>query len=366
MNNLLNNPIALWLALLWAPNISWPLIENLFTAGYTLTDLFNKKLFEAQLTLPGKLISYLKQPNWEGVEQHLRWADENASHHIITIDDPRYPQLLKQIHTPPLILFIKGDPLVLNTDQIAMVGSRKPTPCGKENAFEIARELTEHGITITSGLAYGIDIQAHLGALATPGKTLAVLGCGLDTIYPRKHHLIADKISEHGAIVSEFTLNSPPLPAHFPQRNRIVTGMSLGTVVVEATLKSGSLISARFACEQNREVFAIPGSIHSNQSEGCHYLLKNGATLLSCVDDIFAEIPSLNHAPPGTQLTKSCEIALEQQDANLLECIGFETTPMDAILVRSQLSITQIAPKLLNLELLGLISTVAGGYTRVV
>lgn len=325
-----------WLALHFTPGMSW------------------QRLQEGQ---SGK-------PDGPEVERHLKWA-EKSGNEIITIADPRYPALLKEIYDPPLVLFVSGRADVLAATQLAIVGSRKPTPSGRETAYDFAKTLSQLDLVITSGLAHGIDAASHRGALANNGRTIAVLGTGLDIIYPRAHQELAEQITENGAIVSEFALGTPPLRAHFPQRNRIVTGMSAGTLVVEAALKSGSLISARFAMEQNREVFAIPGPIHNPNSAGCHQLIKNGAKLASDIDDILSELNLAILNENNTITKEPSNDGLDEAHHNLIQCIEFETTTMDVILSRIEAEISEILPLLLNLELKGLINSVPGGYARV-
>ncbi len=231
--------------------------------------------------------------NWSAVEQDLRWA-EKPNCHLLTLTDPAYPALLRQTTTLPPVLFVHGNVTLLSTPQIAIVGSRYPSPEGLENARRFAYSFSAEGITVTSGLALGIDGAAHHGALQNTGRTLAVMGHGLDHIYPMRHRALADRILEQGGgLVSEFPLGVKPVAAYFPQRNRIISGLSLGTLVVEAALRSGSLITARFALEQGREVFAIPGSVHSPLTKGCHALIRQGAKLVEVANDVLEELDTL-------------------------------------------------------------------------
>ncbi|MEE8482340.1 MAG: DNA-processing protein DprA, partial [Acidiferrobacterales bacterium] len=211
--------------------------------------------------------------------QDIDWLAEEDSH-LVSVADEAYPDLLREIPDPPALLYIKGDPVALSLPQLAIVGSRNPTPVGLENANAFAGALASTGLVVTSGLALGIDTAAHRGALDGGGNTIAIAGTGVDRIYPARNHTVAHEIAKHGALVSEFPLATPPLRENFPRRNRILSGLSLGTLVVEAALRSGSLITARLAAEQGREVFAIPGSIHSPQSRGCHQLIRQGAKLV--------------------------------------------------------------------------------------
>ncbi|WP_039669637.1 DNA-processing protein DprA [Coxiella burnetii] len=281
------------------------------------------------------------------------------NHHILTLDHPSYPTLLKEIPDPPKKLYIMGDPLILNQPQFAIVGSRNPTVTGCEIAQEMAEKLVQAGFHITSGLALGIDAASHRGALKAGGKTIAVLGSGLTNIYPRRHHRLAEQISQKGALVSEFPLTMPPLPTNFPRRNRIISGLSLGTLVVEATLGSGSLITAKLAAEQNREVFAIPGSIRNPLSQGCHALIKEGAKLVDSIGDIIAE---LSYEATGASAPIQ---ALDKNEHKLLECIGFEVTSIDQLIARSGFSASIVASLLLRIELQGHIKSTPGGVIRV-
>lgn len=319
-----------------------------------------------QLTQLG--LTPLLRPDWQGVERDLAWLDSAPHHHIILWDDPFYPPLLKEMTNPPPILFIKGDPKILSEPQIAIVGSRNPTLMGKETAQEFAAELVKAGLNITSGLALGIDGAAHEGTLAAEGKTIAVMGCGLEQIYPKRHQkLAAEIIDKGGAIISEFPIGTPALPENFPQRNRIVSGLSVGTLVIEATLRSGSLITAKFAAEQGREVFAIPGSIHNPLSKGCHALIKQGAKLVENIEDILTELKILliNVCDNLKSLSTPPNSRLDEEHLKLLKCVPFEPTSMDMIIERSGLSVQKVASMLLTLELQSYIAAVPGGYSRV-
>lgn len=283
------------------------------------------------------------------IQKALDWALK-ANHHILTLTHPHYPTLLKEIPDPPKLLYVVGNPLVLNQRQLAIVGSRNPTPTGREIAYEMAAKLTHTGFHITSGLALGIDAASHCGALSAGGSTIAVLGSGLSNIYPYRHRSLAEQIAQNGVVLSEFPLTMKPLPHHFPQRNRIISGLSLGTLVVEATLNSGSLITARLAAEQNREVFAIPGSIRNPLSSGCHALIKEGAKLVESMGDIIAELGN------GT---------LDADEQKLLACIGFEATSIDQLVKRSGFEVSTVASLLLSIELQGYIKPMPNGVIRV-
>lgn len=301
------------------------------------------------------------------IDADLRWL-EVADHHLISIVDPDYPLLLKQIPDPPLALFVIGDKDLLSKPQIAMVGSRSPSAAGREIAASFAETLAIAGLVITSGLALGIDAASHSGALKAPGKTIAVCGTGVDRIYPTSHRQLAQAIRQQGALVSALPLGAPPTAHHFPERNRIISGLSLGVIVVEAALQSGSLITARLAADQGREVFAIPGSIHNPLSRGCHYLIKNGAKLVENADDILEELGPLASLLPTSKRLIHDEIKAENQGDTLTEtvrlAIDFTSTPVDLIIARTQLSSEIVSAQLLLLELAGQIKHDALGYYR--
>jgi DNA processing protein len=260
---------------------------------------------------------------------------------------------------------------VLSLPQLAVVGSRNPTSLGRDTAQQFARHLASAGLAITSGLALGIDAAGHRGALQAHGRTVAVLGCGLDEVYPRENAALAREIAEHGALVSELPAGTPPLKQHFPRRNRIIAGLSVGTLVVEAALHSGSLITARLAAEQGREVFAIPGSIHSPQSRGCHRLIRQGAKLVETADDIFAELGALLdglRAAAPAQAPEAQRLSAPELDKDyeiLLDALGFAPAGVDALVARTGFPADAVASMLLILELDGRVAQQPGGlYCR--
>ncbi len=291
----------------------------------------------------------------------IEWLAEEGSY-LLPITDEDYPALLREIPDPPALLYIRGDPAVLSLPQLAMVGSRNPTPGGMDNARAFASALAPTGLLVTSGMALGIDTAAHTGALEGGGSTVAVAGTGVDRIYPARNHALAHRIVEQGALVSEFPLATPPLRENFPQRNRIIAGLSLGTLVVEAALRSGSLITARLASEQGREVFAIPGSIHSPQSKGCHQLIRQGAKLVETATDIMEELGSL-----VTALRQLSEPATRREniaDFELLEYLGFDPIDVNTLVERSGLTAEAISSMLLEMELAGHIQVCTGGKVQ--
>ena len=238
-------------------------------------------------------IANIQRPDWRSIDKVLAWQAGHPARRIISYFCDTYPPLLKEIASPPLLLFCEGDTELLSTPQLAIVGCRNPSISGRETARQLACELASCGLTITSGLACGIDGQAHVGALQANGATVGVLGSGLNRIYPRQHRQLALELRDKGLVVSEFWPDTPPVAHNFPRRNRIVSGLSLGVLVVEAARRSGSLITARLAAEQGREVFAIPGSINNRLSQGCHYLIQQGAKLIETTADILDELPPL-------------------------------------------------------------------------
>ena len=287
---------------------------------------------------------------------------------IMLCTDPDYPPLLRQISGPPAVLYVLGSIAALASAQLAMVGSRSPTPGGRATARAFAAWFARAGLTVTSGLALGIDAASHEGALAGGGLTVAVCGTGLDRVYPDEHAALAARIAQSGALVSEFPPRTPPLRAHFPRRNRIISGLSLGTLVVEAARKSGSLITARLAAESGREVFAIPGSIHSPVSRGCHQLIKQGAKLVEEAADVLSElrITISKQQLTGTSLEREQPAELDKEYEMLLDALGFEPTTIDVLVARTHLPGESVASMLLILELEGRVAALPGGrYGRI-
>jgi DNA processing protein len=292
------------------------------------------------------------------------WQQQQIS--LLPITSPDYPELLRSIHTPPHLLFVRGPISSLSMPQLAIVGSRNYTASGGENARTFARELASSGFTITSGLALGIDSMAHLGAVET-GKTIAVLGAGVETIYPRSNQQLADKIlATEGTLISEFAPGTPPRPAHFPQRNRIISGLSMGVLVVEAALKSGSLITARIALEQGREVFAIPSSIHNPMAKGCHQLIRNGASLVENINDIIEQLQGMvAFKREELEQYPKTESAEKAPQAELLEKMGFDPIDFDELIARGSAECSQLLQQLTELELSGYIEQRGSHYIRI-
>ena len=293
-----------------------------------------------------------------------KWL-EKSENRIIESDSEDYPELLRGIPGPPTLLYIVGNAEALHMPALSIVGSRNPSRGGKETAYEFAKYLGRSGFCIVSGLAQGIDSSAHEGALAGGAMTVAFLGHGIDRVYPSANRDLAHRISQNGALVSEYPLGSPPRREHFPQRNRLISGLSLGTLVVEAARRSGSLITARLAGEQGREVFAIPGSIHNPLSRGCHQLIKQGAKLVESADDIVSELGSLaGHLMQNDTNQEKQESKNIEHDADyevLLESLSYDPTSADELAENSGLTIDQVSSMLLILELEEKIEALTGG-----
>lgn len=310
--------------------------------------------------------------NWAAcplIEQTSQWLDLAPDHHFLTINSSDYPSQLKHISDPPVILFVKGDLELLRFPQLAVIGSRKATSQGLDHAYRFSRELANQCLIPTSGLALGIDAKAHQGGLDARGLTIAVLGTGIDQIYPRTNQHIAETIIEKGgALVSEYLLGTAPISYNFPRRNRIISGLSLGCLVIEASLKSGSLITARLALEQGREVFALPGSIHNPTSRGCHQLIREGALLVDDVSQIYEAIggqmafPELNE---GELSTAEAKIDLTEGERALFGVIGFESWSFDQLIDKTSLMAPELSQILLELELKGILAVDAGAYQRI-
>jgi len=317
--------------------------------------------------LPQAARTFLSSPDETAIDSDVAWL-EGSGARILLYTDPEYPPLLRESTSAPAVLYVLGSVSALRSPQLAMVGSRSPTPAGRATAREFAAWFARAGLTVTSGLAFGIDSASHEGALAGGGLTVAVLGSGLDRIYPAEHAALAARIVQSGAVVSEFPPRTAPLRPNFPRRDRIISGLSLGTLVVEAARQSGSLITARLAAESGREVFAIPGSIHSPVSRGCHQLIKSGAKLVEEAADVLAE---LNILVPKEQLTTppgDTEEAgeLDKEYEMLLDALGFEGATIDTLVARTGLRSESVASMLLILELGDRVAALPGGrYARI-
>lgn len=290
----------------------------------------------------------------EAVDRTLAWL-EQPGHHLLTLADTAYPPALLEIADPPTVLYVRGNPRLLHRRGVGVVGSRNATPAGVQNAEIFAKALAAQGQCIVSGLALGIDAAAHRGALAAGGDTVAVIGTGADRLYPARNKALALEIIEHGAIVSEFPLGMQALAHNFPRRNRIISGLARGVLVVEAAPESGSLITARLAAEQGREVFAIPGSIHSPVARGCHKLIKQGAKLVETAADILEEL-----GDDPLPVSAPVVAGEEMPESPLLTAIGHDPCGLDDLVERTGQSAADLLPELLDLELAGLIATLPG------
>jgi DNA processing protein len=361
--------LAHYLALLRVPHLGSYGIQLLMQHFPDVSAVFAASTRELQsLGLHAGAVQGLRDPDWRGAEDDVEWlCDSEAC--LILQGDHRYPPLLKEIPDPPPMLFVRGNMEVLSSLQIAIVGSRNPSPSGRRTARRFAADLGDFGVTVTSGLALGIDSQAHAGALEAGAATVAVLGCGLKTVYPRSNRALADSICENGVLVTEFPPAMQPLATNFPRRNRLISGLSVGVLVVEAALKSGSLITARLATEQGREVFAVPGAIHNPVARGCHLLIREGAKLTESLEDIIDEIPALAAARKAAHKVASVphhgEGGVDGAAKVLLDNIGDEPVTIDTLFNLTTLPVDEISANLLDLELLGLIESLPGGaYVR--
>lgn len=377
-----NNNLRQWLALnqlyTYHPAAIYHLVQQTIEQNIDVFSLSSSELVNQGF--PEKIVTQLQKIDWSIVDDELDWAAQK-NHRVITVQDVSYPALLREIDMPPLLLYVAGQVDYLNQWQLAMVGSRNPTPIGEEIAQRFSQYLAKKGLIITSGLAVGIDAASHKGAMAT-GQTIAVLGSGLKHIYPMIHQGLAEQIMEYGAVISEFPLKTQPRRENFPRRNRVISGLSLGVLVVEAALQSGSLITARFANEQGREVFAIPGSIHNPLSKGCHHLIRKGAKLVETAQDIIEELDALVEfvASKQTSQIKQTKQEKKEEDSSekinlfnfdsdddyvkLLSCVGYEPTTVDAIILRSNFSPKVVSSMLLSLELQGFVKSGPRGYCR--
>ena len=383
------HPLAAWLRLTLTPGVgagsqrqllaAFGLPENIYAAGHS-----------ALAAVVGSPIArtVLEHDTAAAVDGALAWADEPGNN-VITLGDPLYPAALLEIPDPPVLLYVKGDPALLQRPAIALVGARSATAQGEANAAAFAQSLAEAGLTIVSGLALGVDAAAHRGALAAGsvgspgGGTVAVIGTGIDRIYPARNAALAREIAVSGAIVSEFPLGTPPLQHNFPRRNRIIAGLSQGVLVVEAALNSGSLITARLATESGREVFAIPGSIHSPLARGCHRLIRDGAKLVETAEDVIEELrgrlgwaapaPSpkgrrrqggkaaASHADTPAQPLQQTVPGLDDEAARVLQIIGHDPVDIDTLAGRCGLTVDALYAILLPLELDGHLARLPGG-----
>lgn len=366
--------LAAWLRLVLTDQVGTTSARRLLAAFGLPSAIFEQSTQALeQVVSPALAAALSKEPDElaSQLDATCRWLDAGeppAARHVLTLADSAYPPGLLQTEDPPLMLYLMGQLPPAWPRGIAVVGSRNPTPQGLANARQFSGSFAQAGLTVVSGLALGVDGAAHEGALerAAPGQlaTIAVVGTGLDRVYPRQHLELARRIAERGLLVSEYPLGTPPLAPNFPRRNRIISALSQGTLVVEAALKSGSLITARQASEQGREVFAIPGSIHSPQSRGCHWLLKQGAKLVESAQDVLEELPlQPGHALAGVQRNNEAPDppAADVPHNALLTALGFDPVTIDALVARTGIAPAELQARLLELELDGVVARLAGG-----
>jgi DNA processing protein len=357
--------LGAWLRLAWAPGVGPVAARRLLAAfGLPAAILDAGTAALEQVVSPAQAQLLQREPEGFGELLETTWAWLQSSpapgaRRILTLADAAYPAPLLQMEDPPLLLYVMGDPRSELPDGVAVVGSRNPTPQGASNARVFGQSLARAGLTVVSGLALGIDTAAHQGALegAAQGQlaTIAVVGTGLDRVYPRQNLDLAHQIAERGWLVSEYPLGTPALAPNFPRRNRLIAGLSRGTLVVEAALRSGSLITARLAAEQGKDVFAVPGSIHSPQSRGCHALLRQGAKLVETAQDVLEE---LGGAAPAAD--EALDAAAAPEDGVLM-ALGFDPVGLDALVARTGMPASELQARLLELELAGIVARLPGG-----
>ena len=366
-----------WLRLALTPGIGNSTARRLLTAFGSAPAIFEQSSATVRQLGSDKLAASLhsEPPGLAAqLQTTLDWLQAAGDRRIAVLGDAAYPAVLLDIEDPPLMLYMLGtlasqeqSATDLIANSLAIVGSRNPTPQGQGNARQFAKAFGSAGICVVSGLALGIDGAAHDGALLGGGQTIAVVGTGLDRVYPKQHLDLAHRIAGQGMLVSEFPLGTPPLTANFPRRNRIISGLSRGTLVVEAALQSGSLITARLAAEQGKEVFAIPGSIHSPQSRGCHALIRQGAKLVEVAQDVLEEfrpLPAPGAAPDAAHALRESDSAAEPDAAAedpLLVALGFDASSLDALQARTGLDTASLQARLLGLELDGQVARLPGG-----
>jgi DNA processing protein len=375
----LQDGLAAWLRLMATEGVGTQTARDLLTHFGLPEEIFNAGFSALQKRVPEKIARILSAPIAPNVQAHieqtLAWAAQD-NNHVITLADANYPQALLRIADPPTLLYVKGNDALLNKHAIAIVGSRNASAQGMLNADRFAQNLSDAGLTVVSGLALGIDTGAHTGAIQSAkaankatntGSSIAVIGTGLDIVYPAANRALAHQLADVGCIISEYPLGTPAIAHNFPCRNRIISGLSLGVLVVEAAAQSGSLITARSALEQGREVFAIPGSIHSPLAKGCHQLIRQGAKLVESAQDILEELrwnsPALHTSQAGTSQIVASNLS-DPKLQSLLENMGHDALSVDQLVARSGLPVASVQAALLHLEMQGHIECLAGGQVR--
>ena len=381
------SPLAATLLVLRLPDVGvagyWQLLELVESPQQLLNQPVQSWRSLLNPAAADMLTRFISDPEGSDVGQklatELAYIESQPGLHCLTWEDPLYPRLLREIPRPPPLLYVRGDPSCLSLPQLAIVGSRNPSGGGSENAERFAHYLAERGFAITSGLALGIDAAAHRGALRAGGKTIAVMGTGIDLIYPSRHRQLAQGIVDSGgALVSEFPLGTSSHASNFPQRNRIISGLSGGTLVVEAAVQSGSLITASYALQHDREVFAIPGSIHNPLARGCHQLIRQGATLVETAQDIVDQLAGLlSYKRQEVKTARAVqpelfaepavvdvEPQLAEDEQRLLQALGYDPLPVDLLAERTGLDVGSLSAQLIGLEIKGLIQQVGACYQR--
>ncbi|MFT6589704.1 MAG: DNA processing protein [Rhodoferax sp.] len=391
--------LASWLRLTLTPGVGDRSAQKLLAAFGLPEALFGQPMAVLkQVVSEAQALALRREPPELVALLDLTWnwlqnpATGRAQRHILALGDVDYPASLLNLEDPPLLLYLLGAGSLAGLNSLAVVGSRNPTPQGAANARQFAKTLAQAGLTIISGLALGIDGAAHEGALESLAPndtrlvTVAVVGTGLDRVYPKSHLALAHQIAQNGLLISEYPLGTPPLPANFPKRNRLIAGLAQGTLVIEAALKSGSLITARLSAEQGKEVFAIPGSIHATQSHGCHALIRQGAKLVESAQDVLEELkmegPAVTSPAPTPATRSRAKIKAASSDASarakagidnaltsglfdgepsLLEALGFDPVGLDALQARASLDTAELQAQLMALELDGLVARLPGG-----
>src|SRR4051812_32371937 len=356
--------LASWLQLTLTPGLGAAALRSLLKQFGLPQEILARRRAELAAFAPASVLEALDSPEVrDAVSRALEWKAQ-PDHHVITLADDGYPKAILEIPDPPALLYGIGRAELLQRPCFAMVGSRNASVQGERNAESFAKALSDAGLTVVSGMAVGIDAAAHRGGLAGTASTIAVLGTGVDVVYPRRNAQLAQDIAAHGLLVSEFALGSGPVAHHFPRRNRLISGLSRGCLVVEAALASGSLITARTAADQGREVFAIPGSIHSSLSKGCHSLIKSGAKLVESADDVLSELAGFRASGYASTMAGRPE-ANDAGDSSLLAHMGHDPVDVDSLCVRAGLSAEQVSSELLRLELDGRVTVLPGGlYQR--
>jgi DNA processing protein len=357
--------LASWLQLSLTPGLGASTLRSLLRQFGLPEAVLARPRAELALLVGAATLDALHSPRVrETVERALEWASAD-SHFVVTLADEAYPRALLEIADPPALLYAHGRVQLLRAPALAIVGSRNASAQGERNAEDFARSLSAAGLTIVSGLALGIDAAAHRGGLAGGASTIAVLGTGIDVVYPTRNAELAAEIARGGLLISDFPLGTPAIAQNFPRRNRLISGLARGCLVVEAALASGSLITARCAADQGRDVFAIPGSIHSPLSKGCHVLIKSGAKLVESADDVLTELGGFR--PSGYASTAAANSApgAPRNDSGLLAVMGHDPVDVDSLCARAGLSAEQVAAELLRLELAGRVTALPGGlYQR--